>query len=750
MASVLGSLTVDLVANTGKFQSGMSDAARAAMRTSKQIHEGFSRLGDVAQSALAPLGNLGQTISATLGEIGQAASGAMAKFREMSGATQIVAGVGAGVAVAAGAIGAGLFEAANKAAEFGSKIYEASEKTGMSASNLSGLAAVSKATGENFDSLTESLARAGRNLQAAIITPGGTSAKVLAGVMGGAKDLAALGMIPLDDAMQKVLARIFALNNTGERNLALQALLGRGWQSNVETLKLLAEQGYGPAIARAKEFGMFFDEDHARQAKEYTVEVQQLKGELSGLGLTLGQAVMPAISGFIAVLANMGKAVRGLAADFGVLTSVASGPGAFFAALEKDKAAWADFNKGIAEFKNSVKELVDGSKAAADANKALAPTVEHVGKAHHEAAPKVLELGAAFKAIIPAVQTVNASLKEIADSSENVSLPDFTKQIAGMQLDFGSGLAHNMQEATNAAEPPLHTFHDDVVAMFQDLQKQGDEFGKHVFDSFGHAINDMTDQLARFIVTGKANFAELFRSLQEQIIRTGLHKAISQLAGLIFPQQQQNQNQQQQQTQSTGATGFFGRLFGGGRALGAGGQRGDSEGNPLFVKDVGSGGPGGGLFGGAKSSSDSDDDSDGGDGGDGDGGDGGDGDGGLSGAFSSFAKDIGSLFAKLASVMKSAFSGIGSLFSGLFGGGRQLGGPVFPGKAYLVGEHHPEFFIPRTAGHIAPALPLASGSGQPIHLHFHGVTDFDSFRRSQGQIMATVMNQLAIAHARNR
>jgi hypothetical protein len=51
------------------------------------------------------------------------------------------------------------------------------------------------------------------------------------------------GMIPLDDAMQKVMARIFAMNDVGARNLALQSLLGRGWQTNVETLKMLAEQG---------------------------------------------------------------------------------------------------------------------------------------------------------------------------------------------------------------------------------------------------------------------------------------------------------------------------------------------------------------------------------------------------------------------------------------------------------------------------------------------------------------------------
>lgn len=48
-----------------------------------------------------------------------------------------------------------------------------------------------------------------------------------------------------------------------------------------------------------------------------------------------------------------------------------------------------------------------------------------------------------------------------------------------------------------------------------------------------------------------------------------------------------------------------------------------------------------------------------------------------------------------------------SLLSSLFGGFREKGGPVVPGKAYLVGERRPEFFIPDQPGRIvSPGGPM--------------------------------------------
>lgn len=44
----------------------------------------------------------------------------------------------------------------------------------------------------------------------------------------------------------------------------------------------------------------------------------------------------------------------------------------------------------------------------------------------------------------------------------------------------------------------------------------------------------------------------------------------------------------------------------------------------------------------------------------------------------------------------------GSLIGSIFGGARAEGGPVSPGKGYIVGENGPEWFVPRSAGTIVP------------------------------------------------
>lgn len=54
--------------------------------------------------------------------------------------------------------------------------------------------------------------------------------------------------------------------------------------------------------------------------------------------------------------------------------------------------------------------------------------------------------------------------------------------------------------------------------------------------------------------------------------------------------------------------------------------------------------------------------------------------------------------------------GLGGLLAGALGlPGRATGGPVSPGRAYLVGERGPEVFVPTSSGQVAAAI----GTGVP-------------------------------------
>lgn len=259
-----------------------------------------------------------------------------------------------GMGVAAGAV-AGLtiaaFEFAHKAAELGEKLYDVHEKTGLATASLSGLNAISKQNGESFDTLALSLGRAGINLEKAIIDPGGKSAQILNDVMGGAKNLAELGLKPMDDRIQVVLKRIFEMNDVGQRNLALQTLLGRGWQTNADTLQYLAREGFGSAIEAAKRFGVYWDDEAGRKAKQFTVEWQQTKMTFEAVASVLGQKLIPVMSGMMsAVLMGIEYLPQYGAILTDVVTMNKKG-------LDADKANWKSVNDVILDVVANVEKL---------------------------------------------------------------------------------------------------------------------------------------------------------------------------------------------------------------------------------------------------------------------------------------------------------------------------------------------------------------------------------------------------------
>lgn len=94
---------------------------------------------------------------------------------------------------------------------------------------------------------------------------------------------------------------------------------------------------------------------------------------------------------------------------------------------------------------------------------------------------------------------------------------------------------------------------------------------------------------------------------------------------------------------------------------------------------------------------------------------------------------------------------LSSIFSGLTA--RASGGPVRQGEGYLVGENGPEFFSPSTSGTIIPNGGMSGGGAAPIvnnvQIDVHGVQDVDSFRRSEGQVAASMAAALERHQRRN-
>ena len=91
-----------------------------------------------------------------------------------------------------------------------------------------------------------------------------------------------------------------------------------------------------------------------------------------------------------------------------------------------------------------------------------------------------------------------------------------------------------------------------------------------------------------------------------------------------------------------------------------------------------------------------------------------------------------------------------SLFTSLAGSpGRATGGPVSPGRSYLVGERGPEYFVPTAAGRVERMDgPMARGRDVRVSIQMaapRGTSAPTAMKRSSRQIASAVRNALAQA-----
>ncbi len=89
---------------------------------------------------------------------------------------------------------------------------------------------------------------------------------------------------------------------------------------------------------------------------------------------------------------------------------------------------------------------------------------------------------------------------------------------------------------------------------------------------------------------------------------------------------------------------------------------------------------------------------------------------------------------------------LGGLLGKIFGGKRAVGGPVSPGRAYLVGEKGPEMMVPSGSGRIIPNGQMSGGV--VVNLNLSGLRDSSDLRQSSAQVAAQA--GLAVQRAMSR
>lgn len=111
---------------------------------------------------------------------------------------------------------------------------------------------------------------------------------------------------------------------------------------------------------------------------------------------------------------------------------------------------------------------------------------------------------------------------------------------------------------------------------------------------------------------------------------------------------------------------------------------------------------------------------------------------------------IGSLFGGGGASGGGSAGGLGHLLGHTIGAlfglpGRATGGPVAPGRAYLVGERGPEVFVPTAAGRVETGLGPAPGRDVRVAIQIavpRGQAAPTAMQRSSRQIAASVRRAL--------
>ena len=800
MAISLGSISVDLFANTGEFISGMDKAAYSAKKTQKEIAQSFdqmgSKIGDSLQGAFSSLGQFGSVVGDLSRSIAESFDG-IGKGAK-NGLAIAVTALGA-LGAAAIAAGAGLIELGKGGAELVEHLEQVSQKTGISVRDLQIFQAAGNTVGVSLDDITTAMRKFGQALTG---FGKGAAAQTVLRELGVTSKDSKEALLEVADAFQKMpdgaQKSSDAVALFGRSGLTLIPLLDKGRDGIQQWEKALDK--LGPVIGT-----------EAVQANEkYRDSIGELSLAWDKVKVDVEQSVIPALSKATSWIANNFQGIKagflgGGVGGAAMLRDQQAQTKASVDGAKAESSAKDELLKKQEEIQASLQNMFELEKAGGSAALALEKARQQLAD---DVAAGLFKEASAIQSQIPELQKAAdleaqraAHAKQLAASYASVmasiahgpakplfpSKPsDPTAGIealfgpqpkknplegapdlgSGLNEDFASGMNllkkdalagqgyindfysgwENRQQKTEESitdgynkqfakllglytlgevsqkdfndvsvkleaerqadlkqlrkDQGTSTFKDAWQDMFTQIAASGRDFARSLTSDIGDALTSLNAQMAKFVVTGKGlNLKQIGQGLETNLASSLIKKGESSLFGSL------------------------GGLFG----LGDGTKPdGSTAQNALWVQMAsgvgGLAGAGAGALGSLPL-------------------------GNLSGLVSLFGSTSGSL----TPASSSGFPGAGflSLLSGIIPFLAD-GGDTQPGHAYVVGEKRPELFVPRSAGTIVPSVEGSASGAKVFNVtnHFHGVSDMDSFKKSQTQITSNFIRAAQTAQMR--
>jgi hypothetical protein len=381
-------------------------------------------IGADASGAESSLQNFRSLFGSTMDQAKQdMASWVQGVLTGSSTAEEAMAGIGPAievsflaVAAAAATLLTSFVELGRKEAEWAEQIEQGSRATGLTVEQLSGLSFAAQQAGLESDRLNGALARFAQSIVAAEVP---TSKQALAfqnlgltqaDVHAGEQDMYGL-LLKVMDA--------FRAHADGTNKASDAAALFRDRQATMIQFLDMGSQGLKLFTQRAQETGNVLSEGAAGSAKQYTLAMNDLKAELSGIAKEIGEKTLPALTVATIQLEGLFSAAKHAVDGSHQL----SGSWKDWLPWVAVTNVWSNAQKDAANvYTAAVNRILEAQKALkAPEDKPQLPPVHDPTAAGSESAPKVQQATEDYRQLSNMLEQVKGSLAAATSEEDKIA-----------------------------------------------------------------------------------------------------------------------------------------------------------------------------------------------------------------------------------------------------------------------------------------------------------------------------------------
>lgn len=239
-------------------------------------------------------------VSPRLANLTTSATAATASMASLAGAAVIGAAAVGALLVGAVALAKGIFDLAKSTSDYGSKIFDAAQKTNFTVETLSGLDIILRTTGGSLESLIPSLGIFQTNMVKARET-GSAMSKTF-------KELN-IDTTNQEKAFRQAITALAALGETETQTAKAKELFGRASKDVLGIIKA-TPAGLDAELKKLEEMGLLLTGPMAAAADAFGDQLEILNIQFAALGRTIGFEVIPVLTIF---MQDLSRALTGSA-----------------------------------------------------------------------------------------------------------------------------------------------------------------------------------------------------------------------------------------------------------------------------------------------------------------------------------------------------------------------------------------------------------------------------------------------------